>query len=407
MGQVAPEKRPPGLRIQGRRLLWRASKTAVAKGYPVKSANLSNLADDPTRLREQCERLQQEMLEWLSGKSRRSASDFDGTFASVFDLYENDPRSPFHKLKRGTQAPYKTYLRMMRTDIGACRIDRRDGRDVQDWFDGWSKPAKAGTPRMLAKANMAIAVLKAALAFAVVCRKPGCAEFIACLPKRLEKPKSRRQSVTAGQVAALRQAAHEIHHPGAALAYALQFEGAIRQWDVIGTWEPLSDPRASAIHDKGKKWIGPTWKDVDDELIFRWTPTKTEESSGETIVIDLRACPMVMEELKMTLAAGKPLSGPLVIDRKTGLPYRAGRFEEAWRSAKAAVDIPKAVWNRDLRKSGSTEARRAGASLDDVRKVMGHAEDSDITSQVYDLADLEAHRRVAASRIAFRQKPKK
>jgi len=32
---------------------------------------------------------------------------------------------------------------------------------------------------------------------------------------------------------------------------------------------------------------------------LRWTPSKTEETSGEAIVIDFRACPMVMEELAL------------------------------------------------------------------------------------------------------------
>jgi hypothetical protein len=54
------------------------------------------------------------------------------------------------------------------------------------------------------------------------------------------------------------KAAHEIHNPRAALAYAIQFEGVVRQWDVKGQWLPMSDRTPSAIHYKGKKWIGPT-----------------------------------------------------------------------------------------------------------------------------------------------------
>ena len=152
-------------------------------------------------------------------------------------------------------------------------------------------------------------------------------------------------------------------------AYALQFEGPMRQWDVVGSWEPLSDPRPSAVIDKDWKWLVPTWKDVDESLILRWMPTKTEDSSGETVMIDLRACPMVMAELEMTLDAGKPLSGPLIIDKKT-FPYSRTRFEQMWIAAKEVAGINEKVWNRDLRKSGSTEARRAGAPIDDVKQ--GH-----------------------------------
>lgn len=394
----------PGLRRQGKRLIWRATKAAVAKGYPVKSANLTAHDGNDALLRERCAKLQREMLEWLTGK-QANANDFDGTFGSIFDLYENDPKSSFHRLKDGTKHPYKTYLRMMRAQIGHCFIDRTDGRDVEDWFAEWAKPEKPDQRRMLAKANMALAVLKSALAFAIVCRKPGCADFRGCIPKRFEQPKPRPFALVAGQVSDARREAQALQQPGAALAYALQFEGAMRQWDVIGQWHPLSDPRPSAIIHRGKKWIGPTWANVDKNLILRWTPTKTEDTTAEEIVIDLRACPMVMEEIELALDG--VLSGPLVIDKHTGRPFQPQAFEKVWRAAAKAAKIPPKVWNRDLRKSGSTEARRSGAPIDDIQKIMGHAPGSDVTQNVYDLADLEAHRRVASSRVEFRKNSEK
>lgn len=59
------------------------------------------------------------------------------------------------------------------------------------------------------------------------------------------------------------------------LAYAMQFDGAIRQYDVIGEWIPMDDPRPSLIHDNGMKWIGPMWANIDENMIFRYEPTKT------------------------------------------------------------------------------------------------------------------------------------
>jgi integrase len=401
--EAKTEGRPPGLRVQGGRLLWRASKEAVKKGYPVKSANLTMHAGNDAMIRAQCERLQGEMLAWLSGSVNRS-TEFNGTFKSIFDLYENDPRSPYHKLKPRTRQPYSVYLNMMRVEIGHCHIDKSDGRDVQDWFDSWKAPAKKGGKLLLAKAHMSISVLKAALAYAIMCRKPGCADFRMAMPKRLQAIPPRKFALVASQIDALRQAAHEIQRPTAALAYALQFEGAIRQIDVIGQWVPLSDPRPSAIHYRGKKWLGPTWeKNVDKNLIFKFKPTKTEDTSEEEVSLDLRACPMVMEELEMTLDSGR-LSGPLIIDRGTGRPFSVSKYTRTWRACATIAKIPRAVWNRDLRKSGSTEARAAGAPVDDVKKLMGHTEETDTTEKVYDLAHLEAHRRIAAARKAHRSK---
>lgn len=393
-------KRPPGLRYNGERPIWRASKAAVAAGYPVKSVNLSSLIDNDRLLNERCVKLQREMLEWLT-RGERKAIIFDGTFKTLLDLYQTDPKSPYHRLKRSSRKPYDVYIRMMRTQIGHCFINRSDGRDALDWFDEWAAPEKAGGRRMLAKAIMAISVLKAALTYGIMCRLPGCSEFKEVLSAcTFETLPPRTATVNADQIIAARKAAHAADHPGLALSLAIQFEAIVRQWDVVGYWEPISEPKPSAIISKGAKWFGPTWQHVDQNLILRYTPSKTDRTTGEEIVIDLRACPMVMEELALMPDAER--TGPLIKDKKTGLPYRRERHAEAWHIARKAAGIPASVWNRDLRASGSTEARAAEAMIDDLKKVAGHSERSNTMATVYDRAKLEAHRRVVKARTAFR-----
>lgn len=405
MGQE--KDRPPGLRFNGKRPVWRASKAAVAAGYPLKSVHLSSLADDPAQLRKRCERLQAEMQSWMKGKRSNVDPQFDGTFRSLLELYQTDKESSYHELKRSSREPYDTYLRMMTAEIGARLIDACDGRDVKRWFKAWSAPAEGKTKRQLAKGRMAIAVLKAALTFGIQCRKPGCAAFRATLDatsRELERPPSRKFALTAEVVEKARAAAHELGHPRAALCYAIQFEGALRQWDVRGQWHPISDPMPSAIisHNRSLKWIGPMWSNIDKQLILRLTPTKTEDSTELPVVIDLTVCPMVMEELQRIPVEER--KGPLIIDPDTGLPYLKDDFLEVWRQVRKAIGLPAAIWNRDLRKSGSNEARQAGAPIDDLKKVMGHGAETDVTGKVYDLATLEAHRRIAAARVASRQK---
>jgi integrase len=397
--------RPPGLRTDDNgRPFWRATKAAVKAGYPVKSVNLASLADNERLLRDRCIKLQREMLEWLSNGERR-AVQFDGTFLTLLDVYHSDPKSTYSKLKHSSRAPYDVYIRMMRAEIGKCRLDRTDGVEVLDWFEAWAEPDKPGGKRQVAKARMAIAVLKAALTFGVMRRLSGCAEFRAVLDAMKGKfpgVASRKIVLTAEQVAAARQAAHEIQHPRAALAYALQYEGVIRQWDVKGQWMPIGERQPSAVIYKGKKWIGPTWANVDEHLILRWTPTKTETTTAPEIVVDLRACPMVMEELEFLSQEAR--RGPLIVNLETGRPYTEDRFNEIWREVARAAGIPKKVWNRDLRKSGSTEARQAGAPIDDLKKLMGHTAETQVTADVYDMANLEAHRRIAAARKVQREK---
>src|ERR1700682_6327410 len=146
---------PPGLRILRGKPIWRATKAAVAEGYPVKSVNPSRYADEPAALERRCVRLQVEMRSWLSGR-RGNTKVFDGTLRSLVDLYQSDPESPYRKkLTASSREPYDVYLRVIRKEIGERQIDRCDGRDVDRWHAAWSEGGKH-----LAKANMVIKVLK-------------------------------------------------------------------------------------------------------------------------------------------------------------------------------------------------------------------------------------------------------
>lgn len=381
---------PPGLRSLRGKPIWRATKAAVAAGYPVKSVNLSLYIGDEAAIARRCSRLQIEMNSWLSGR-RGILTRFDGTIRSLVDLYETDPESPFHGLPASTREPYGVYLRVLRKEVGERQIDRCDARDVKRWFVVWTEGGR------LAKGKMIIAVLKTILSFGIQCRNAGCADFKVILAEmKFPSLRSRTQAPSAPQIMAARAAAKAAGHPLAALAYALQFEGAMRQWDARGQWVPLSDKRPSTVHYRGKKWLGPHWSQVDEKLILRYRPTKTAFTSGAEVAIDLSVCPMVMEDL-----ADIPLEqriGPMITDPKTGRPYTKHRFAGVWTTAAKAANIPPDVWNRDLRAGGTTEAREADAKTDDLRKLVGHAAGSKTTADVYDRDRIEAHRRIAKLR---------
>jgi hypothetical protein len=122
---------------------------------------------------------------------------------------------------------------------------------------------------------MAVIVLKTALSFGKACRLPGCAEFKATFEDiRFKTPPPRQQAPTAAEIVAVRAAAHQFGHHAAAFAYAVQFETSLRQWDVIGEWIPLADPRPSAIIQGQSKWIGPTRSQIDEDLVFRLMPSE-------------------------------------------------------------------------------------------------------------------------------------
>jgi len=298
--------------------IWRASRLAIKAGFPTKRVNLKIFADNEAALIARCRRLTAEQNEWLSGRRGRD-SVFDGTIRSVIIFWQTEPTSPYHHIEASSRHPYDIYARMIVATVGARRIDALDGRDLRRWHSEWSAPLEQGSKPRIAAARMAIVVLKNALTFAATCRKPGCTELRDILGKiRFAGPRPRTEAPTAAEIVAARKAAHDIGHSAAALAYALQFEGAIRQWDVVGKWVPLSDKKPSLIIDGISKWIGPMWSQIDDNMILRYTPTKTAFTSGAMVALDLSMLPMVVEELaKVPVEARR---GPLIVNPRTGLP---------------------------------------------------------------------------------------
>jgi hypothetical protein len=395
------QKRPqsPGLKWRPRKggdvPVWCADSAAIKAGYPVRTVNLSYFADDPERLLARAQRLQYEMKHWLSGE-RGTAPRFDGTFKALLEIYQTDSESTYRKVKPHTAQSYATYIRKLTAHIGELQVDECDGRDVKRWFKAWKDSSGLGAARM------ALAVLKAAISFGVVCRTRGCAEFQAILREmEFETLPSRTHAPTAEQITEVRKAAHAAGRPLAALCYAIQFETTLRQWDVIGQWVGLDDPRPSMILGYGKKWIGPTWSAIDGNLILaKVKPTKTEDTTEVTVSFDLSVCPMVCEELaKIPL---EQRAGPLIVNPSTDLPYVRQSWQKAWQADFKAAGMPKGMWNRDLRAGGITEGDNAGAKRDDRRKLAGHAKEQ--TTIIYERNQLEAHRRVMQARKQFREK---
>jgi integrase len=136
-------------------------------------------------------------------------------------------------------------------------------------------------------------------------------------------------------------------------------------------------------------------------MILRYTPAKTQFTSGEKVTLDLRECPMVLTELAKV--PNEARCGPLIVNPSTGLPYSHRTFVHVWHRVRDLAGVRSGVWSRDLRAGAVTEGRQAGAPTDDLAKQAGHS-DKRTTAEVYDRDRLEAHRRVARARVAFRGK---
>lgn len=393
----------PGLkwikRAKGHTPVWVADEADVKKGFTPKTVNLRDLADQPDILIARCNVLQAEMHLWRAGH-RRDAMAFDDTVRSLLSIYQRHAESPFHDLKPGSQYPYKHYLARLEGHIGSRRIDSIDGVDIKRWHKVWSSGGKH-----LAAAAMSRAVLEAALSFGIALRLDGCADLSAIIRevrKKLPRSKARTQSMTAADVDRVRDAAHKHHRPSRARAYAFAFETTLRLWDVTGQWVPIDSAGMSDVVDveKGLKWFGLRWEDIGDDLVVRYTPSKTSDTTGKTIVYPLAEAPMVLEE--MTHVPQERRKGPIIVSEATGLPYHEEAFQRGWRRDRKTAGIESDIWARDLRASGITEARAADASIDDAARVAGHASRK-MTEQVYDRATLEASERFAKRRKEHRE----
>ena len=394
----------PGLKwrklASGLSPVWVADEADVAKGYAPKTLNLKHLADQPDVLIAKCNALQADMLLWRTGY-RADPMKFDGTVRSLLDIYQRHEYSPYRSLKPGTLVPYNHYLGKLQGHIGAIRLNDISGVDILKWHAVWSENG-----RYLAAAAMARAVLEAALSFGAMLRFEGAADLTVVIRearKKLPNSRPRTSTATADQVVAARRAAHQNGRPSSALAYALAFETTLRLWDAIGQWFPLDWREMSDVIDADRKmkWFGVRWEDVGADMVLRYHPTKTEDSTGLMISYPLAKAPMVIEELAHWPQEVR--TGPMVRSEETSLPYRSQIFRQRWSVDRKTAKLPSTLWARDLRASGITEGRASDVSTDDAAKVAGHA-DKATTSRVYDRAVLEAADRFADARIRGRER---
>jgi hypothetical protein len=80
---------------------WRARKKAVALGYRPSVIQLDMDPSDHAALSERCRSEWTKMEAWLANE--RPAPVFDGTLASLIDLYWGDAESPYHELRYRSQ----------------------------------------------------------------------------------------------------------------------------------------------------------------------------------------------------------------------------------------------------------------------------------------------------------------
>jgi hypothetical protein len=375
-------------------LHWARSHAARKVGYPVKTVRLRNFIDPSPQLDKRCQELQAEQEKWLADQHRPDESiRFDGTFGSLIAIYETHEESPYQRFPRSSRTPIHFQLRTLRRAVGERRLDKLNGIDFRRWYREFRAPRKKG--ERISNAYQLIKRVRAVLTFGM---ELGLADA-----KRLREvlsfmefaaPKSRTQQIEYQHASAFIAKAHELGEHELAMTQAFEFELMMRQTDVIGKWEDRKD--LPDIHG----WVnGLRWEEITEDRMLSHTTGKTTRP----VTHDLNEYPLIRAELDLLPAV--PRIGPLIIDHKTGRPFKYEEFARRWRRVARLAGIPDDVWNRDSRAGGVTEARSAGADKDDVREGAGHAQAA--TTDIYIRDKLEQTRRVARARVAYRKKQNK
>jgi len=406
----------PGLRWrtigQNWEARWQARTDLINKGFPTKSQRVW-LGKEPTELeiveiQDGCRRLQDEMLLFSRGGLPTGGHTYvyDGTYKSLINCYQTDPDSTYHKKRYHVRSNHDTLLRRMVIRHGSDEVKDTKARTLLAWHEEWSN---GGT--MLATAQAIRGQLRVLFTFgATILEDPECERLCGVMSKmRFENPSPRKNFVSAAQADAVRAKAHKWGLHSIAFAQSLQYEGTLRQRDVIGELVPISEPGTSDVIWKGKKWLrGLRWSELDQTFKLVHVTSK----KGKTIEIDLMLAPMVLAELAFMAGVQVselrrdmfPAAGPMVTREQDAMPWPASDFRKKWRQLANACGIPRNVWNMDSRSGAITEATDAGAELEDVRHAATH---SDISmTQRYSRGAAEKVAKVMRLRVEHRNKSK-
>lgn len=316
------------------------------------------------------------------------------TLAQLTAAYRSDPHSNYcrpGKLRYRSRVNYEGLCGYLDLELGGrCLADIR-GRDLQTWHEGNAQ--RRGVPM----AHGLVAMLRTVVNFGVtILEEPQCVRLSGILTKmKFEMGKPRKERLTAAQVLSIRAMAHHMGRPSIALAQAFQFVGMLRQKDCIGEYVPIAEPGVSDVIVDGMKWLrGIRWEEIDANLILRHVTSKR----GKEVVVDLKADPMVMEELDLLFE--RPTRGPIVVSEVTGVPWSNHEFRRWWRKVARAAGVPDSVYNMDTRAGAITEALQAGAALQSVKKAATHSTEE--MTQRYSRDDADETRGVLVKRVAYR-----
>lgn len=300
----------------------------------------------------------------------------EDTVQWLIDNYRTDEDSPYHSKRWATRQHYDVLLKRIAADFGTLPLADIRARQLKRWHEGI---VAAGH---VAMGHGLVGMIRTIVGFgATIMEDKECERLSGMLHlMKFAMAKPRTERLTAEQACLIRREAHKAGRPSIALAQAIQFEGMLRQKDIIGEWVPETEPGHSEVRAYGNKWLrGIRWEEIDADFVLVHVTSKRQKE----ITIDLKLAPMVLEELNYAMGLNAlgglqrdkfPATGPVIFSEVSMVPWVPGEYRRWWRKLARAAGIPDAVRSMDSRAGAISEATDAGADLEHVRHAATHSD---------------------------------
>lgn len=202
-------------------------------------------------------------------------------------------------------------------------------------------------------------------------------------------------AATRAQYDLYRQTARELGFQSMASAAALAFEFVQRVSDVFGFEDP-ADPDADDVQldDRGIRW---EHYRAGDRIIVRQHKTNklvTIPLSDGRGTDRVSLYPEVEEELARWRQCQPAADGLIIVEERTGKPYKHRRMSDVHRRICDTANLPKKLTFTSFRHGGATEIGDSGEA--DIRPISGHTQIN--TTAIYNKVNQEKARRIAVRR---------
>lgn len=345
------------------RIIWRAPKNSVRRGYLPKTVKIDLDIRDPANhdvIRLICDTEQAKVRDWESQMA--PPARYDGTIKSLCEVYQTHEASPYRAAKFTTQHDYDYELRLLKAAWGSQHVTMIKAEDILRLHRAAAASGEHG--EALRKAQGVIKRLRAIISFGVMIEIPECIRLDVILSKmRFPTPPRRTKILTYDMAKAIIAEALNRGRISIALAQAIQFETGLRQIDVIGEYQPVPKNESRRYRPE---WHGLTWEMIDENLVLSMQTSKT----GASVTHALGAMSLVSGVLEHVPEEKR--HGPVIVSETNSNPYRSHIFSRTWRTIATAAGVPANVWNRDSRAGALSEGDEAGAEITKLQRMAGH-----------------------------------